>query len=63
MVASGSVQKGQAGITQLLAIESAYSDADLMVVSGTAGIDNPALADFKKLTGLLGASDLTSGMS
>jgi len=64
-VTSGSVQKGQAGITALLATESAYSDADLMVVSGTAGIDNPALPDFKKLLGLLGASDaeLTSGMT
>ena len=63
VVASGTMQKGQAGITQLLAIESAYSDADLMVVSGTAGIDNTALPDFKKLTSLLGASDPTTGMS
>jgi hypothetical protein len=63
VVASGTVQKGQAGITQLLAIEDAYSEADLMAVSGTAGIDNPALPDFRKLTGKLGASDLTTGMS
>jgi hypothetical protein len=63
VIASGGAQKGQAGITQLLALESAYSDADLMVVSGTAGIDNPALPDFKKLTSLLGATDLTTGMS
>jgi hypothetical protein len=65
VVTSGSVPRDQPGVTQLIAKAGAYSDADLMVVSGTSGIDNPALPDLRKLARLLGVSDtgLTSAMT
>jgi hypothetical protein len=59
VVSSGNVTRDVAGVTQLLAMarQLGVSRANIMVVSGTAGVDSGAIPAFNSLALLLGVAD------